>query len=278
MHAIDIQKLTTKLENQGNGLWLTPAQREISYPSDGNESCLEIEENSFWFTHRNNVIISLVKNFAPDGPLFDVGGGNGYVAAGLERAGIDTILIEPGLQGARNAKARGLNLVIRSTIEDCEFRSQTIPAFGLFDVLEHVKDDLAFLKLLRTLLLPGGYLYVTVPAYNFLWSVDDDLAQHYRRYRKRTLTQRLESAGFTVKYCTYFFCILMPAVFLFRSLSSRLRIRRSINVPCIKQEHALGGEIRRWFLERAFAHEFRRIQKRKHLPAGSSCLAVAQKL
>jgi 2-polyprenyl-3-methyl-5-hydroxy-6-metoxy-1,4-benzoquinol methylase len=278
MSIIDIQKLTTRLKDNGDGLWVAYDQTDVSYPRNGNESCLSIENNSFWFRHRNSVITSLVKAFFPDGAVFDVGGGNGYVAIALQSAGIETILVEPGAQGSRNAKARGLNVVIQSTLEDCEFRDRTIPAFGLFDVLEHIENDSEFLHRLYGQLLPKGYLYVTVPAYNFLWSIDDDYAQHYRRYTVRTLTKRLESVGFTVRYCSYFFCVLMPAVFVFRSIPSRFRIRRSIDLSSIKEEHAERAGLARFILEQTFAYELGRIEKRRYLATGSSCVAVAQKV
>ena len=218
-----------------------------------------------------------MKDFFPDGAVFDVGGGNGYVAIGLQRAGIETVLIEPGAHGSRNAKARGLNVVIQSTLEDCDFRDQTIPAFGLFDVLEHIESDSEFLESLYRQLLPKGYLYVTVPAYNFLWSVDDDYAQHYRRYTARTLTKQLESAGFTVRYCSYFFCVLVLAVFALRSIPSRFGNRHSVDIPLIRQEHAQRSGITGFLLEHSLAYELQRIEKRKYLPTGSSCVAVAQK-
>jgi 2-polyprenyl-3-methyl-5-hydroxy-6-metoxy-1,4-benzoquinol methylase len=278
MSVIDIQKLTTRLKDNGDGLWVACDQREVSYPRDGNESCLGIEDNSFWFNHRNNVITSLVKDFFPDGAVFDVGGGNGYVAIALQRAGIETVLVEPGAQGSRNAKARGLNVVIQSTLEDCQFRDQSIPAFGMFDVLEHIENESEYLKRLHGLLLPKGYLYVTVPAYDFLWSNDDDYAQHYRRYRVRTLTKGLESAGFTVRYCSYFFCVLVPAVFVLRSIPSRLWIRHSIDLASKQQEHAVRTGIGGFLLEHSLAYELRRIEKRGYLPMGSSCVAVAQKV
>ncbi len=267
-----------KLKDSGDGLWVAHDRRDVSYPQDGNELCLGIEDNSFWFRHRNNVITSLVKAFFPNGAVFDVGGGNGYVAIAMQRAGIETVLVEPGARGSRNAKARGLNVVIQSTLEDCEFRDQTIPAFGLFDVLEHIETDSQFLKSLYGQLLPNGYLYVTVPAYNFLWSIDDDSAQHYRRYTVRKLTQRLESTGFTVRYCSYFFCVLMPAVFIFRTIPSRFRFRRSNDFSSIKQEHAERAGIAGVVLEQALAYELHRIEKKKSLPTGSSCVAVAQKV
>ena len=224
------------------------------------------------------MITSLVKAFFPAGAVFDVGGGNGYVAIALQRAGIETVLIEPGEQGSRNAKVRGLNTVIQSTLEDCDFRDQTIPAFGLFDVLEHIENDLDFVTRLYCHLLPKGYLYVTVPAYDFLWSTDDDYARHYRRYTVRTLTKTLESAGFVVRYCSYFFCVLMPAVFVLRSIPSQLRIRRSVNVSSITQEHAGPTGFLRSLLEHCLSYELRRIDERRYLPGGSSCVAVAQKV
>lgn len=278
MWNIDIQELTTKLKDSGDGLWVSQNQRVVSYPQDGNEACLNIEDNSFWFGHRNNVIISLVKAFSPRGTVFDVGGGNGYVAMALQNAGIDTVLIEPGPLGARNAKTRGLKVVIHATLEDCEFRDETIPAFGLFDVLEHIENDLEFLKRLCRQLLPKGYLYVTVPAYNFLWSIDDDYAQHYRRYTAHTLAERLQSAGFTVRYCSYFFCVLVPAIFVFRSIPSRFRVRRSIDFRSINQEHAEPAGITGFLLRHSLAYELERIKKRRCLPIGTSCVAVVQKI
>jgi SAM-dependent methyltransferase len=278
MWNIDIQKLTTKLKDNGDGLWVSQDQRAVSYPRDGNEECLDIEGHSFWFGHRNNVIISLVNAYFPGGPVFDVGGGNGYVAMALQKAGIDTVLIEPGPLGARNAKTRGLKVVIHATLEDCEFRDETIPAFGLFDVLEHIENDLEFLQRLCRQLLPKGYLYVTVPAYNFLWSIDDDNAQHYRRYTTHRLTKRLESAGFTLRYCSYFFCVLVPAVFILRAIPSRFRIRRSIDVGSIKQEHAVPAGIAGFLLKQSLAYELQRIKRRRCLPIGTSCVAVVQKV
>ena len=154
---------------------------------------------------RNCTLFSL-KSFVPNGPVFDIGAGNGYVSLALEHSGVETVVVEPGARGARNAKTRGLGTVIHAALEDCEFQDQTIPAFGLFDVLEHVQNDSEFLNSLHCQLLPKGYVYVTVPAYNFLWSIEDDYAQHHRRYTVRTLTKTLESTGFAVKYCSYFFC------------------------------------------------------------------------
>ena len=67
------------------------------YPLEG-ENLHQIEESSFWFKHRNACIEAAVKCHPPrsGGPIFDVGGGNGFVTLGLIRAGFETVLVEPG--------------------------------------------------------------------------------------------------------------------------------------------------------------------------------------
>ena len=85
--TFDLSNTTKNLELR-NGIWFSENSASLSYPDIGYDICFEIEENSFWFAHRNKCIIETVKNFSPGGTVFDVGGGNGYVACGLEKAGI----------------------------------------------------------------------------------------------------------------------------------------------------------------------------------------------
>jgi hypothetical protein len=113
-------------------------ESSVSYPMDGNETCFQIEDDSFWFKHRNDCIIAAVKKYSPDKVFFDVGGGNGFVAKGLENNGIQTVLVEPGQQGCLNAKVRGLTNVICATLENASFKPASIDALGLFDVIEHL--------------------------------------------------------------------------------------------------------------------------------------------
>ena len=94
-----------------NGIFISKNQDKISYPDKGNDSCFAIEENSFWFKHRNNCILESVKNHASRELFFDIGGGNGYVSAFLKNNGVETVLVEPGKQGALNAKKRNINYI-----------------------------------------------------------------------------------------------------------------------------------------------------------------------
>src|SRR5690606_21548140 len=125
----------------------------------------------------------------PGGPIFDIGGGNGFVARGLAAAGFPAVVIEPGPTGARNAQARGLSPVVCAALDDAGFLPGSVPAAGLFDVLEHIEDDLGAMATLSALLPPGGRVYLTVPAYQWLWSSEDELGGHHRRYTRASLAR-----------------------------------------------------------------------------------------
>jgi SAM-dependent methyltransferase len=260
------------------GYWVAVHGEPPSYPEHGNELCFSLEENSFWFRHRNNVIVSVVQRFPPSGSLFDIGGGNGYVAAGLERAGFPTVVVEPGRAGAENACRRGLRNVICATFDAAGFMPGTIDAVCLFDVLEHMRDDSAFLASLRQHLRPGGRIYLTVPAFQFLWSREDDDAGHFRRYTRRSLAEVLRSAGFQVEYTTYFFWFLPLPVWLLRVIPSRLGWRSNPSLESTKREHTVGGGLTGRLVEWALSRELAWLTRGRTIPFGGSCLAVARSL
>jgi SAM-dependent methyltransferase len=71
-------------------------------------------------------------------------------------------------------------------------------AFVMFNVLEHIPDDVAFLTDLRARLAPGGTVLCFVPAHAWLHSRFDDRVGHCRRYRRSTLAEAFGAAGFEV--------------------------------------------------------------------------------
>lgn len=275
---LDLGKLADRLEQDAAGIWRCPGQAAVSYPAEGNDLCFQLEDKSFWFQHRNRVLQELVRQFPPGaGPFLDVGGGNGYVARGLAEVGLQTILVEPGPSGARHAIERGLSNVVCATLEDAAFHSGSVGGIGLFDVLEHIQDDEAFLRKLAPVLAADGRLYLTVPAFGLLWSSDDVYAGHYRRYNRGNLTCVLRAAGFVVEYVTCFFWLLPAPVFLLRSLPTRLGLRRKLNEATAEREHELkNGRIQRAFL-RLLNREIGWIRARRSLPVGGSILAVARR-
>jgi 2-polyprenyl-3-methyl-5-hydroxy-6-metoxy-1,4-benzoquinol methylase len=74
----------------------------------------------------------------------------------------------------------------------------------MLDVLEHIEDDVAMLKRLRTCLAPGGRIVVKVPAIPSLHGPMDAAIGHYRRYDPETLRAVLAAAGFEMIGCRPF--------------------------------------------------------------------------
>ena len=67
------------------------------------------------------------------------------------------------------------------------------------NVLEHIEDDLSALITIRQKMQLGSLLIIYVPALPILYSSHDKSIGHYRRYRKKELMEKVESAGFVVK-------------------------------------------------------------------------------
>lgn len=276
-HASIVDQFATRLERSADGIWRGSGQSSVSYPDDGNAVCAEIEAASFWFRHRNRVIATAVNRYPPPAsPIFDLGGGNGFVALGLEALGFRTVLVEPGPVGARTASQRGVRDVICATVETAGFRPGSLPAAGLFDVLEHVENDLGFLQTIRTALRPDGRLYLTVPAFQWLWSNEDEHAGHFRRYTVQSLRGVLDAAGFRIDYIGYFFALLTPALFLLRTLPSALGLRRSCDADSTRREHGANSPRTGRLMAQLLDFEIARIQRGLPLPLGTSCLCVAR--
>jgi hypothetical protein len=274
--VLDLSQIACNLKPGTDGYWTVPSEEAISYPEEGNDLYFTVEEDSFWFQHRNRVIVETVRSFPPGGPILDVGGGNGYVAKGLEEANFPTVLVEPGRAGAANARRRGLQHVVCSTVEAAGFLPGSFSGVGLFDVLEHIEKDCDLLVRLRGLLTPGGRIYLTVPAFRSLWSTDDVSAGHFRRYTKKTLARVLGQAGFSMEYITYFFWPLPLPIFVFRSMPSFLGWRGTASAELTRKEHSGGRGFGRALLRKALDMELSRIRRSRRIPFGSSCLAVAR--
>jgi SAM-dependent methyltransferase len=248
----------------------------VDYPEQGHEWCVAVEDDSWWFQHRNRVLVDLMRRYPPAQPLYDVGGGNGVVAAALRDAGIRSIVVEPGAAGVQNARKRGLE-AIQATLGEAGVPPGTIGSIGVFDVVEHIDDDRAFLAHLRDMLAPGGRLYVTVPSYQSLWSGEDVHAQHFRRYTASGMRRALRAAGFEIEHVSYLFSFLPIPVLLFRTIPYRLGIARPVSAAGVQDDHGGGGSLSRRLLDGVLALERTVIRAVGGLPFGGSVIAVARK-
>ena len=92
---------------------------------------------------------------------------------------------------SRSAGERGFAGALVGSADDLPAEPGSLDLVTLFDTLEHIPDDEGALRHCRDALAPGGLLFVSVPAYQFLYADNDRVAQHERRYTARELRRKL---------------------------------------------------------------------------------------
>jgi hypothetical protein len=200
------------------------------------------------------------------------------VSSALEKAGFNVALIEPGESGALNAQKCGLTTIICATADTAQIKNSSLPAIGLFDVIEHIEDDSRFLESMYSLLIEEGKLYATVPAYSFLWSDEDVGAGHYRRYTLDNITEKLQACGFEIEYSSYIFRMLPLPIFLVRRLPYLFGYRPKNQAgKNASKSHVVNQGVVSRLLDNILAAETRNIARKKTMSFGGSCLIVAKK-
>jgi SAM-dependent methyltransferase len=237
-----------------------------------------VEERHFWFRSRRRVILGALRRALPDLPsraLFDIGCGSGGLLAFLGENGVP-------LAGACDAYLESLELVRERVSAPLVLVDEgRLPPLGpgqsllsLFDVLEHLDDDVATLRFLHSVLEPGGALVLTVPAHPFLFDEMDVLAHHRRRYRLAELREKLERSGFEIRALFHFMAPLVPLLVMGRALGrlsgrgkAQAARRRATELSVIPGFNLA--------LAALLAVERRWLSRGSSLPFGSSILAVA---
>jgi SAM-dependent methyltransferase len=239
-----------------------------------------VEEAHFWFLARNRVISNLVASAVADLPpgyrALEIGCGNGNVLRHLEKTCRDGIVIGMDLfaEGLQFARMRTHCSLVQGNASLAPF-STTFQLIGMFDVLEHVRDDVGMLRDTRSLLDPEGTLLLTVPAHPSLWSYFDEAAHHCRRYERQELVSKLEDTGYEIEYLTEYMASIYPLVWIGRHLANWRRGNRNAK-ELVYRELQIYPLLNRALTALLF-QEARWISQRRHLPFGVSLIAMVKK-
>lgn len=178
------------------------------------EQFAELERDHFWFVGRRRIFFDqLDRELAGTRPLeiLEVGCGAGGMLGPLSKYGRVTGL-DISKEYIEFCKSRGHERVLTGSGYELPFRDGSFDLVAAFDTIEHIPDDTRVLREFQRVLKPGGRLFVSVPAYQFLYSQNDRVAHHQRRYTRGLLGERLRAAGFTPRKASYFNTMLFPLI------------------------------------------------------------------
>jgi len=233
----------------------------------------QVEGHHWWFVGRRRIIETMLHDIqakldTAHPRILDVGCGTGANLEMLARFG-EAEGVDVSLDALSFCRERGLNNVRHGDAERLPYPDNSFDLVTAFDVIEHLDNDQMGLGEIFRVLKPGGRALLFVPAFMFLWGVQDDIGNHRRRYTLSELTQRVKATGFTIERATYanlifFMPILLGRLFM-RATGVRPASENNINVS------SLNG-----FLGRLFSTESS-ILKRMNLPFGVSAICIARR-
>ncbi len=247
------------------------------------------EDRHWWFASRTRAILAYLDRHVGPGRhlhVLDIGCGAANMTHHLRHYG-QVVGIDNNPRPLAVARERGLE-AHQGAADNLPFDADTFDLVALLDTVEHVPaEDKVFQECRRVLQGPdlaagkrGGYLLVTVPAFMFLWSHNDVINMHQRRYTVPELRAKLTHHGFKVLRISY------NNFFIFPLAAALILLRRGHAEPELASPHfdeeayqvemepasPLVNGILTWVgkLETA-------LLRRVNLPFGTSIIAIAEK-
>ena len=239
------------------------------------------EDKHWWFASRTRAILAYLDRYVGTGRnlrVLDVGCGAGNMMHHLAHYGQVTG-VDNNPKPLAVARQREQD-VREGTADALPFVDKEFDLLTVLDTVEHVPAEGQVFEECRRVLRQGGKLLVTGPAFMFLWSRNDVINMHQRRYTAPELRRRLEEHGFRVLRMSY------NNFFIFPLAALLILLRRGRAEPELASPH---------FDEDAYQVEMEpaspavnrllmfvgkvevALMQRISLPFGTSIIAIAEK-
>jgi SAM-dependent methyltransferase len=212
----------TREWNESGGVFVSqmPVSADPEYPEHLRDWIASIELKHFWFRSRAKLVAAVVKSWVSTDGWLELGCGTGSVLAEVGRK-------YQGPCFGQEVSRRAIEIARSRTKADLylcpadQVPVRELDGVGLFDVIEHLPDDVGAIKIAAGYVKSGGAVLITVPSHPCLWSQMDEASGHQRRYSRGALLKAMASANLQVESCRPFFGLLLPGLLLRRMVRSR---------------------------------------------------------
>lgn len=165
----------------------------------------------------------MIAQYHLSGPFLDAGCGIGDVSLHLAKRGWEGLAVDFSTEAIAIARKNLQSYNVRAEAGDLFAIKGAFKTIVMATVIEHVKEDTAILKHLRTCFPKDGtkgHFIVSMPTNpQKEWRWDDDFYGHYRRYEKEAFEKQLAACGFKMlEFWDYTF----PAFWAMRRLYTRI--------------------------------------------------------
>lgn len=202
----------------------------------------DVEDKHWWFVGRRAIleefmrmIVQNPKSENQNPKILDVGCGTGANLEMLAQFGASEG-VDVSDDALEFCKAKGLK-VHKGLAENLPFQDESFDVVTALDVVEHLDNDVAGLKEMHRVLKTGGKTLIFVPAFMWLWGVQDDISNHRIRYTKKQIVERLEKAGFEIERATYanwtFFAPILAGRTLMKITGIKPESENNVNVSAL---------------------------------------------
>lgn len=237
----------------------------------GGSASIELTDY-WWYRVRSQLLQTILRRYVEDpARVLDVGSADGPSVSWLAAREIKVALdIDPrGLEAGSGVCGSAMQL---------PFPDATFEVVSAFDVIEHCEPEDVVVAELARVLVPGGRLLLSVPAYQWAWSDFDEENGHHRRYTRTRAVAAVEAEGLEVVRASYAFAATFPlfaverATRRFKQAVRRHGRQRPADVVAVPEVSRVADRLLTWLggLDDG-------VLRRHDLPFGSSVVVAARK-
>lgn len=232
-----------------------------------------VEAGHWWFVGRRRLLADVLARhrLSTNLRVLDIGTSTGTNLRLLRDLGFGNRTgLDPSADAIRWCAEKGLGTVIQGDVCALPFDDGAFDLVFATDVIEHVEDDARAMSEIARVLVPGGSVILTVPAFPSLWGLQDVVSHHKRRYRMVGFTRVIDAAGLRRIETYHFNYLLFAPIWLARQLIRLLRIP-------LKSENQVNNRWINRILTWVFGFDVRSARFVRP-PFGVSILSVATKV